>query len=63
VIRESLVKGGLAVYRCCLEVDDRAAMSLEIPQWMFDRAIRRSLRHLLKFKVHRLLLRGKFFLE
>ena len=39
VIRESLVKGGLAVYRCCLEVNDSAAKSLEIPQWMFDRAI------------------------
>ncbi len=39
VIRESLVKGGLAVYRCCLEVDDSAAKSLEMPQWMFDRAI------------------------
>ncbi len=39
LIRESLVKGGLADYRCCLEVDDRAATSLEIPQWMFDRAI------------------------
>ncbi len=39
VIRELLVKGGLAVYRCCLEVDDSAAKSLEMPQWMFDRAI------------------------
>ncbi len=39
MIRESLVKGGLAVYRCCLEVDDSAAKSLEMPQWMFDRAI------------------------
>ena len=36
MIRESLVKCGLVVYRCCLEEDDSAAKSLEIPQWMFD---------------------------
>ena len=38
VIRESLVRGGQAVHRCILESDDDAAKSVEIPQWMFDRA-------------------------
>ena len=39
VIRESLVKNGVAVYRCGLEAGDITSRSLEIPQWMFDRAI------------------------
>ncbi len=40
VIRESLVKNGVAVYRCGLEAGDIMSRSLEIPQRMFDLAIR-----------------------
>ena len=38
LIRESLVKNGLAVFRCSLEPAGCAAVSLEVPGWMFERA-------------------------
>ena len=36
-IRESVVRGGSAVFRCSQEPED-LRRSLEIPQWMFDRS-------------------------
>jgi hypothetical protein len=39
LIRESFIKNGLAVYRCILEPAGGAAASLEVPEWMFERAV------------------------
>ena len=39
LIHEWFVRGGLAVFRCSLEPAGRLSTTLEIPAWMFERAI------------------------
>ena len=38
MVRDALVRHGEAVFRCALE-QDRRLRSLDVPQWMFDRAV------------------------